>query len=138
MTFWAHSDRSGLSPDAPGNKWQPLAEHLRNVSKLARSLAELAAPNDVHLHDLTAWCGLLHDFGKYTDCFQQMITTGQGRCPHAIHGAALALGGTSGDPIGLRAPHIAFAIAGHHAGMPDRDELVGRTRKMRSEALHLI
>jgi CRISPR-associated endonuclease/helicase Cas3 len=97
-------------------------------------LAELAAPQYVHFHQLAEWCGLLHDYGKYTDCFQEMITTGtKMRCPHAIHGAVMM---TCGLP-GLVAPHVASAIAGHHAGLPNRDELVERLAKARSDALAL-
>jgi CRISPR-associated endonuclease/helicase Cas3 len=39
---------------------------------------------------------------------------------------------------GLRAPHVAFAIAGHHAGMPNRDELADRVKTSRQEALDLL
>lgn len=138
MKFWAHSDRSGLAPDAPGARWQLLSEHLGNVAEFSRSLAEAAAPDWPHFHDLAEWCGLLHDYGKYTDCFQQMIRVGKGRCPHAIHGAALAFGGSASDPIGLRAPHVGFAIAGHHAGIPDREQLRDRANDSRSEALGLL
>jgi CRISPR-associated endonuclease/helicase Cas3 len=138
MTFWAHSDPCGLAPGVPGSNWQPLAEHLGNVSSLARSLAECAAPDYRHFHDLAAWCGLLHDYGKYTDCFQQMITTGKGRCPHAIHGAALAFAGPPKNSIGLAAPHVAFAIAGHHAGMPDRGPLSERAKAAQADALNIL
>jgi CRISPR-associated endonuclease/helicase Cas3 len=119
MRFWAHSDPSGRREDDPEAKWQPLAEHLENVGKLARALASLADLDNTHFHDLAEWSGVLHDLGKYQDDFQQMILTGKGRCPHAIHGAAVANGGEDGS-MGLRAPHIALAIAGHHAGMPDK------------------
>jgi len=118
MTFWAHSDSSGRPVDDPKATWQPLAQHLENVGKLARRLASRAAPEDVHFHDLAEWAGLLHDFGKYQDGFQKMICEGEGRCPHAIHGAAIAHAGQHGAK-GLKAVHIALAIAGHHAGMPD-------------------
>ena len=83
MQFWAHSDRLGRSEDDPLAKWQPLAIHLENVGKLARALASEAVPHDTHFQDLAEWAGLLHDFGKYQDGFQQMIRTGSGGCPHA-------------------------------------------------------
>jgi CRISPR-associated endonuclease/helicase Cas3 len=133
-TFWAHSDRSGLPEDAPEAQWQRLSEHLANTASLARRLASLTAPADFHFHDLAEIAGLLHDFGKYSDCFQRRIQTGQGRCPHAIHGAILALST-------LKAQHIAQAIAGHHAGMPDptggTSSLRARVEKYQTEALSL-
>ncbi len=138
MKFWAHSDRTGLPPEAPGANWQPLREHLVNVANLAERLAQHAAPGYAHFQELAKWSGLLHDYGKYTDCFQRRIVTGKGKCPHAIHGAAMAFGGSAADPIGLRAPHIGFAIAGHHAGMPDRDVLKDRADKSRAEAVELL
>ena len=90
MTYWAHSDPTGLAYNAPGAKWQLLSEHLMNVGNLARRLARLALPTNPHFHDMAACCGLLHDFGKYSDEFQKMIRTGKGRCQHAVHGAVLA------------------------------------------------
>lgn len=138
MKFWAHSDRSALPPEAPGANWQLLRDHLRNVAQLAEQLAQHTAPGYVHFHELAQWSGLLHDYGKYTDCFQRRILTGKGKCPHAIHGAALAFGGSATDPLGLRAPHIGFAIAGHHAGMPDRDCLRDRANEYRGEAAGIL
>ena len=131
--YWAHSDPCDLPPEAPGARWQPLAEHLRNTAKLSRRLAEFAAPPYTHFHDLAEWCGLLHDYGKYTDCFQEMIRGKKRKCPHAIHGAAMAFGWQN-DPVGLRAPHIASAIAGHHAGMPDLGELRDKINANRTRA----
>jgi HD superfamily phosphohydrolase YqeK len=74
MKYWAHSDPSGLPEDDPNAHWQPLAEHLENVRSWAHRLASLAAPTNTHFHDVAEWAGLLHDFGKYSDCFQQSAT----------------------------------------------------------------
>jgi CRISPR-associated endonuclease/helicase Cas3 len=115
-----------------------LAEHLENVATLSRRLAQWASPDYAHFHDLAEWSGLLHDYGKYSDCFQAMIRGEKCRCPHAIHGAAMAWAGSSTRPLGLRAPHIASAIAGHHAGMPDRGELKERADNGLDEALALL
>jgi CRISPR-associated endonuclease/helicase Cas3 len=118
MTFWAHSDPSGLPPEHPDARWQTLAEHLAAVGTLAYQLAELATPTDHAFHKLARCCGLLHDFGKYNDPFQTMITTGKGRCQHSVHGAAIAYFGGAKMPA-PKATHVSLAIAGHHAGLPD-------------------
>lgn len=124
MNYVAHSDRFGRSCDEPGSECQPLAEHLANVAELAESLARLAAPDNVLLHRLAHASGMLHDYGKYTDCFQRMIVTGEGRCPHAIYGALAAFNG-NGSIQHWMAP-ATFAIAGHHAGLPSASKLGGK------------
>lgn len=142
MTYWAHSDPSGLPSSHPEARWQPLAEHLVNVSALARSLARHAAPDDEVFQDSAAECGLLHDFGKYTACFQKMINGGGGRCQHAAHGATLAMIGASPDGSPPQHSHVAFAIAGHHGGMPDpvggESSLTERVKKFTGEARGLV
>ena len=99
--------------------WQLLAEHLAAVAKISGELAEAARPGDERFVELARLSGLLHDYGKYTDCFQQMIVTGRGRCQHAIHGALLSYFGTSATRTKPNLTHVAAAIAGHHAGLPD-------------------
>jgi hypothetical protein len=98
QTFWAHSDRLGRPPEESGSKWQQLSQHLLNVATIAERLARLAAPENVHMHRLAFLSGMLHDYGKYTDCFQQMIFSGKGRCPHAIYGALAAFNGNGSAP----------------------------------------
>lgn len=142
MKFWAHSDPSGLSPDHSNAKWQPLSQHLENVGSLARQLAGLAAPGNTYLHAMAEICGLLHDFGKYSDPFQRMITTGKGRCQHSVHGACIAHFGAADGMPSPKALHASLAIAGHHAGLPNLQgggsSLGERIKNHRAEAEALV
>ena len=102
MIFYAHStDRADKS------NWQGLREHLMAVGELAAAkaasfgAASLAIPT-----------GRKHDLGKYTSEFQKRLTGEFPKVDHATWGARIAL---------ERYPRIgqlmAYAIAGHHAGL---------------------
>ena len=86
---------------------------------MAHRLASAARPLDESFADLASISGLLHDLGKYSDCFQTMLRTGQGRCQHAIHGAMLAYFGVKGTVRKPGLNTVMAAIAGHHAGLAD-------------------
>ena len=100
--FFAHSGRSEDRSD-----WQPLAEHLRNVGRLA---GERAAAFGIGRGAEAA--GLLHDLGKYTEEFQRRIAGDAVRVDHATHGAKQAI-----ELYGKPGYLLAYAIAGHHAGL---------------------
>ncbi|HEY0777738.1 MAG TPA: CRISPR-associated endonuclease Cas3'' [Gemmatirosa sp.] len=98
-------------PGADRATWELLPTHLDAVADLA---AKHAAA-----FDSAAWgrlAGLWHDLGKYRPEFQRRICGERIEAPHAGVGAALA------HPI---APPIAFAIAGHHAGLANHVEQHG-------------
>jgi len=130
MNYWAHSDPSGLSSDAPGNRWQLLKIHLRNVSVLAERLARESAPDQLALHQMASMSGLLHDYGKYSSCFQAMICSGRGRCPHSIYGAIAArqFGLKTGESERDWAMPVVRAIAAHHGGLRDDSSIEPETR----------
>lgn len=66
--------------------------------------------------------GLLHDAGKYTADFQRRIAGEAVRVDHATRGAILAR-----DQYGQQGYLIAYAIAGHHAGLANGIESGERT-----------
>lgn len=113
-----------------------MSVHLEAVSRLAQTMASAARPVDRRLAALAGIAGLLHDFGKYSDCFQRMLCTGQGRCQHAIHGAMLAYFGHDGATREPRLNTVMAAIAGHHAGLADWCDYKTRLseRRYRDEA----
>lgn len=125
MPFYAHS---GLKDDY--SDWQPLHSHLRGVAELAARLAgemQPICPGDTpeirqwkEAFHRTAWyAGLLHDFGKYREQFQQYLRKERGRSAetaHAVYGAA-----TSWHRLNDLAS--AFAVAGHHMGLHDMSDL---------------
>ncbi|MFA5264354.1 MAG: CRISPR-associated helicase Cas3' [Opitutaceae bacterium] len=107
MNYYAHTaDRSDGTPDPDESRWQPLRDHLVNVAELA---AQFAAPFGASEEARLA--GLLHDLGKYSSRFQQRL-----RDP-SIHGINHWSMGTLAS-VSQRQIAAAFAIEGHHTGMP--------------------
>jgi CRISPR-associated endonuclease/helicase Cas3 len=139
-TYWAHSAANTMSESESRIGWQLLSEHLEGVARMAHDLALAARPHDDRFANLAWISGMLHDFGKYSDCFQQMLKTGKGSCQHAIHGAMLAYFGAQ---EGLRGPAlqtVTAAITGHHAGLADWTPQLQtklREKKFQQEALTL-
>ena len=117
MSYWAHSASDACPGSASRVGWQLLSEHLEAVAGMARELASATCMEDENFAALVSLAGLLHDFGKYSDRFQQMLQTGQGRCQHAIHGAMLACFGVSGSDPKPQLYTVVAAIAAHHAGL---------------------
>ena len=92
-----------------------LRQHLSEVARLA---ALFASPCGYERAARLA--GLLHDLGKYNPKFQQRLDGDAIRVEHSIAGAALVLALAKNPREKAMAELIAHAIAGHHAGLPDR------------------
>lgn len=109
LRYYAHTaeDEQGNRLRVESGKWQPLADHLQNVAKLA---ADFAAPFGAS--DEARLAGLLHDLGKYSASFQARL-----RDP-SIHGINHWSMGTLAAAITHKHLPAAFAIEGHHTGMP--------------------
>lgn len=106
--YFAHTENTSGAPHL-------LREHLHFVGKLARHFSERACPA---LRESADWAGRLHDLGKYRDEFQAYLRNQRDSSTethHAVYGAAAAF---QRDSYGL-----AFAIAGHHTGLHDLNDL---------------
>lgn len=109
-------------PDRPKADWEPLSDHLAEVGDRAAEFAERfgwAAAAGV--------AGRLHDIGKCSAEFQAYIAQarddGGPRGPdHSTAGAREAERLYPG-PLGRM---LAYAVAGHHAGLSDYDDLARR------------
>ena len=108
--YFAHS-----SNDASKGDWQPLAQHLSEVAELAALFAKPCG-----CERAARIAGLLHDLGKYHRDFQRRLSGDTIRVEHSIAGAALILSLAEKPREKAVAELIAYAIAGHHAGLLDR------------------
>jgi len=89
-----------------------LAEHIDGVVQIMTSFSIYDAFNQIY-----KTTGLLHDLGKYQPAFQKYLREGgrRGSVPHASWGAALS--------TKYKQFEAAFAIDGHHKGLPDKADL---------------
>jgi CRISPR-associated endonuclease/helicase Cas3 len=101
-SFLAHS--GNLQNGADG---QLLIDHLTQVGHLAKKFAEYTP-----LADHAQVAGLLHDLGKYSAEFQARLKGNPQRVNHSTAGAVEAI-----KQYGKLGKLLAFAIAGHHAGL---------------------
>lgn len=130
--------------DAGGAGWQPLAhvaedgrvhllgDHLGGTAQKAAAFATEFG--------CSGWgyvAGLWHDLGKYSPDFQRKIRAAAGqdahleakvRVDHSTAGALHAI-----DRLGRLGRILAYAAAGHHAGLPDwtADETGGASLEVR-------
>ncbi len=103
MKYYAHT----LPPPKTCDDWEPLEDHLMAVAKTAQKFAaKFGAAEWGHL------TGLWHDVGKYRPEFQARLRDPSISAPHAGAGAAMS----------EKLPPLAFAIAGHHTGLPNRED----------------
>jgi CRISPR-associated endonuclease/helicase Cas3 len=109
--FFAHSTTGKDRSD-----WQMLPDHLVAVAALAAERGEKFGAQRA-----AALAGILHDLGKYTAAFQRRLDGSGEAVDHSTAGAKhvgpLVVGGADRGMAEL----IAYAIAGHHAGLPDRE-----------------
>ncbi|MGB0679475.1 MAG: CRISPR-associated endonuclease Cas3'' [Polyangiales bacterium] len=124
-----------------------LADHLRKVGALAARFGAVFGSEA-----WSALAGRWHDVGKYAADFQAMLREaqdqeahieaeeaeaergrprGRRRVDHSSAGAVFAQRCYPRHPCGLA---LSFAIAGHHAGMPDHKEGQGRSLEQRLRA----
>ena len=80
--------------------------HLENTARMAASFA-----SKFDAEEQGALAGLVHDIGKYSHDFQRHIRGDPKRVDHATAGAA--------ECAKLGQLPAAFAVAGHHGGLPD-------------------
>jgi CRISPR-associated endonuclease/helicase Cas3 len=107
---YAHSTKTADRSD-----WQPLDGHLRQVALRAAALGDKFGAAKA-----AALAGWLHDLGKYSEAYQAYIGgRGPGGVDHSTAGAQEVSKLASGRDDKFVAELIAYAIAGHHAGLPD-------------------
>lgn len=88
---------------------ETVKEHLQRVAALAREYGEALG-----LADAAGLEGLVHDFGKYTEAFQDVWKCKRTGVDHAISGACFLECCYRGRP-GSRP--VIEAVNGHHAGL---------------------
>ena len=97
--YWAHVS-------ADGTRSQTVRQHLLGTATLAEQFAQpFGAGSQAYL------AGLLHDIGKYSHDFQKRLAGSIDRVDHSTAGAK--------EAWQLRQAEVAFAVAGHHGGLPD-------------------
>lgn len=126
MEVFAHSKE-----DRPVAEWQTLDAHAKAVAELAKAFA-----SHLRAGEWGRAVGLLHDAGKARLSFQEMLKGLRAKgeeTHHAKYGAKLAF-----DAGSLP---LAFAVAGHHAGLPnlaDLQELADDTEALRNPPEHFF
>lgn len=118
--FIAHSE------NALGEK-HLLKEHLLFTANLTKSFAP-----QKELEYLFYLAGIFHDIGKYQDGFQKYLEFGKPKTPHAAIGAFIA------RRLVKQYFPLPFVIKGHHAGMPDKEELSAAIESLEDEVQTII
>lgn len=104
MKYYAHSTMNADKSD-----WQPLADHLENVARMAECFA-----SEFGAGEWGRTAGLLHDAGKATQDFIRRLEGHPGRVNHSIFGARLGR-----EKYGSAGLLLAYVVAGHHGGLAD-------------------
>ncbi len=118
--YFAHS----LGDAGCQDNWHRLQDHLTSTGLEASRFAdEFGGENAAKI------AGLLHDLGKYSRKFQARLNGAADAVDHSTAGAKeiLALAVTGADQVAAQL--VSYAIAGHHAGLADKSDLLGRLGK---------
>lgn len=109
IKYFAHS---GIDSDK--SDWQSLKDHLARVAEVSEHNGRYFKANK-----LCYLAGLLHDLGKYTAEFQRRLEGNPQKVDHATAGAKIAAELLPDESFNQFPFYkfVAYAIAGHHAGL---------------------
>ena len=94
-----------LAHKSADNRDQTVLEHLEGTARYCAAFAQL-----FDAEEQGRLAGLAHDIGKYSLSFQKRLQGG----PPVDHSTAGAF-----ECMKIQQPFAAFAVAGHHGGLPD-------------------
>ena len=119
--YYAHSLK-----DKTEEKWHLLEDHLVKTAKKARSFT-----GNFDSGEWGDMVGKLHDQGKYPESFQKKLHAKSGQDAHVEGKAKRVIHSTAGalyalQEYGPKGLPLAFVIAGHHAGLADKEDLKSR------------
>jgi CRISPR-associated endonuclease/helicase Cas3 len=133
---YAHS----LPHPSQVEQWEDLRDHLRRVA-MGPEPPLLGSTQFAESFNAAEWgrlLGLWHDLGKYSDAFQAYLRASAGAA-EGLHHADLAgrvdhstAGAQHAARLGPLGRLLAYAIAGHHAGLPDHEDEAGGSSGLRS------
>lgn len=121
--YYAHS----LEHEKDKARWQLLSDHSYGTGREAAFFAQSFGAEKAAM-----LAGLLHDLGKYCAAFQARLEGSAQPVDHAAAGAIEVrdLVAGSSDPWDRKMGDIlAYAIAGHHGGLPDWQGLSDRLKR---------
>lgn len=107
---------------------ETVKEHLQTVSTLAREYGE-----PLGMGEIAGLAGQVHDFGKYSDTFQDVLKGIRTGIDHAMGGACFVEGCYRGKP-GIRP--VVEAVNGHHDGLTAYGEVKDELHAMADESGH--
>lgn len=107
---------------------ETVKEHLQKVSTLAREYGE-----PLGMGEIAGLAGQVHDFGKYSDTFQDVLKGIRTGVDHAMGGACFVEGCYRGKP-GIRP--VVEAVNGHHDGLTAYGEVKDELHAMADESGH--
>ncbi len=110
--FYAHTRK-----DADKSEWQKLLVHLDGTAQKAAEMGK-----DAGIAELARIAGQIHDLGKYSLEFQRRLDGDKRRVDHATAGAQ-EIWKLYGQTHKWPALMLAYAISGHHGGLPDYGSL---------------
>ena len=106
-------------------RWHTLQDHLISTGETAAGFArEFGSQNAAKL------AGILHDLGKYSLKFQARLRGAKESVDHSTAGAQVISKFVGNGFDKIVADIIAYAIAGHHAGLSDYSILQERINKV--------
>ena len=121
-------------------KHPTVKEHLEKVSSLSAQFGEtLSMKAEAEL------AGLFHDFGKYSDQFQSVLSGVVHYVDHALPGAVFLKNcWEKNAAMRIRGKHVVEAIAGHHDGLKNclfiepENPAPGKTSSIRENKEYII
>lgn len=123
---YMENDSSKWIAHIDGDREQTIYAHLKNVAELTSYFCRNYKIPELNVAQYAYTTGVAHDIGKYSKAFQKRIRGDVSiSVDHSTAGAR--------ELTNLKMPFAAFAVAGHHGGIPNGRDCIYRVKEKEIE-----